>query len=497
MSRSLRDALAIASLARCARDGSPLPDLGRACARRPGAGAARRGGFRGVGGGAPAWTPASLPGAYAIYDTRYGVTTATGVSNITSRVPGGPDRSQATAGLQPILHPRYADLGNKPAMLFDGATLYRLEGGAASDWNAFHGSGDYTIVHFGYLAGSGFRAFCATSQGTAANIGFAWVVNTGGNQQYYVTNGSVSENETGPATAAGSARFTAVRKSGTSIVMDVDGTEGAATTLALTPTGSDAGAAMRWGTAITPAGVASLPFNGASCYLGFFKRALTDAEIARVRAWLLAQFDPWRIMWCGDSTTSGSAGLVGGMRLDAQDVLIAAGVPFRSVGPSADGFSEGGFLVDGRHYGIGGVTQASRLGGVLTAVQATYTPDVLVLAYGVNDIGGATRTGAQALADTETLIGEIIAQDATARIVVRDCLRLAGYPAYAAYESERAAYNAGIDALVAAQVALGRRVAAWHLTSDPTTSDGLHPDDTATGYPSMAASAAAAIQSVL
>jgi hypothetical protein len=49
--RDFDDALAIASLVRAARDGSPLPDLGRACARRrPGP---QHGGARGIGGGAP------------------------------------------------------------------------------------------------------------------------------------------------------------------------------------------------------------------------------------------------------------------------------------------------------------------------------------------------------------------------------------------------------------------------------------------------------------
>lgn len=447
--------------------------------------------------GDPPYYPAALPGAFAIYDTRYGVTTATGVSGITSRKAGGPALSQATGGLQPLLHPRQPQLGNKPAMLFDGATLYRVGGLSAADWKAFHGSADHTIVAFSYLnAGSAFRAICGTSQGGAANVGFLLTTNGSNVLQNYVTNGTVSEAESGPTVSPTSIHMMAVRKSGTQYVMNVDGTQSAPTTQVLSPSSADPASSLQWGVAIAPGPTATLPWSGAHTFLYLGKQALSDTQIGELRTWLRAQWEPERILYAGDSTTVGSGGLVGGFRLRLQDQLIAQGMPFTTVGPSGDGFSEGGYPVDGKHYGVGGVTQASRLGGVLTGVMTTYPSEILVLGFGVNDIGGGTKTGAQALADTETLIGEVVALNASQRIVIRDCLKLASYPAYAANEAERLVYNAGLDALATAQRALGRRVVRWALTSDPTTSDGLHPDDTATGYPSMAVSGAAAIQAV-
>ena len=449
--------------------------------------------------GAPQYYPATLPGAFAIYDTRYGVTTATGVSQITSRVAGGPTLAQATTGLQPLLHPRYAALGNKPAMLFDGTTKFRVGGATAADWAAFHGAGggDFTIVEFSYLAtGSAYHTICATSNGSAS-AGFTFLTSNIHTMQDWIANGTTQETESGPASVGlSSIHMFAVRKSGTTFTMDLDGTKGTPTTQVITPAAGAPQAPLQWGASITSAPVADKPWSGAKVWLGLFKAALSDNELAALRAWLRAQWEPERILWVGDSTTAGLVGNTGGFRLRLQDQLIAAGMPFTTVGPTADGFSEGGYVVDGRHYGVGAATQASRLGGVLTGVMTTYPSEIAVLRLSINDIGPGTKTGAQCLADTETLIGEVIALNATQRIVIGDCLSFGAYAPYLANEGERLAYNAGLDVLAAAQRALGRRVVAWHLTSDPTTSDGLHPDDTATGYPSMAISGAAAIQAV-
>lgn len=194
-----------------------------------------------------------------------------------------------------------------------------------------------------------------------------------------------------------------------------------------------------------------------------------------------------RILVMGDSITVGHNGLVGGWRVGLSTALTTATVQHTYVGPYSDAY--------GAHRGVSGTAACLQTSAVQTDCE-TYDPRVIVISYGVNDIGGNADGGQQqTAAQTITAITNVInwcqagapqASILVATVVVPQTSAFASYYARRAIHEE---YNALLPALCASK---GVRLVDMGA---PTTSDGVHPD--ADGYADMAATHSAAILAAL
>ena len=178
------------------------------------------------------------------------------------------------------------------------------------------------------------------------------------------------------------------------------------------------------------------------------------------------------IMACGDSITVGELGLTGGWRSGVASRLTAAGIAYSYVGPITDAY--------GSHRGESGTTAIAQVGAVIEANATTYQPDVAILAYGMNDIGMGNGPTAF-LAALDDIVGWLRVGAPQVRILVLSVIRpgpnLYGYETYLAdYDTVNAALPAWCDARLCTFVDIGA----------PTTSDGVHPVDGASGYDVMA-----------
>lgn len=101
--------------------------------RRPGVGAARRAGFRGIGGGvAPAapWTPSSLSSLAHWYRGTDVVLASTKITTMTDLVSsGGANATQGTDAARPVYSATIASLGSKPGAVFTRASTQFIRAG--------------------------------------------------------------------------------------------------------------------------------------------------------------------------------------------------------------------------------------------------------------------------------------------------------------------------------------------------------------------------------
>lgn len=202
----------------------------------------------------------------------------------------------------------------------------------------------------------------------------------------------------------------------------------------------------------------------------------------------------------GDSTTLGFAGATGGYVGKADTSLTADGYRHSFVGTIVVG-AIGMWAASGE-----GIAYFRNAGTAPLAAQvATQRSAFLILAIGWNNIRGndvgAAYTQAIHRAAIEALLDEVWAAAPWVRVVVTQMPPTKADDPAAWPDADNAACNAFITtwngttmpAMVAAYVALGRRIVAAGAYADPVRSDNVHPVDGATGYDLMAAPVVAAL----
>jgi lysophospholipase L1-like esterase len=193
--------------------------------------------------------------------------------------------------------------------------------------------------------------------------------------------------------------------------------------------------------------------------------------------WSLSSGASARVMACGDSITYGYQSLLGGWRPRATQ---AVSVRYAWVGPY-DSY--------GLNRGVSG-EKASDVAGDLAAFAAelvTYAPDVVVLAWGTNDLGNGGT-----VADYETNMNAIIDQVQMTlplcKIVVQSIVEPTSGPYFAHIANYVTANTTTLPAICAAQGCTFADVGTSIVTSD-----GVHPVQGDTGYNLMAQPTANAI----
>lgn len=194
-----------------------------------------------------------------------------------------------------------------------------------------------------------------------------------------------------------------------------------------------------------------------------------------------------RILWEGDSITRGSNGDNGGWRKYVQAALEAANIGYVAVGPLTAG-STG--MTQTAHNGVSGSSMSAS--GVATDC-STYTPNVMCLAFGMNDLGSGTSS-TTFLATLNSGIDNIQALEIvkSSKILVQKVL----LPT-----SAHASYYANLAQFTACQSAAPAQMTTQGVTyvdcGSPAQSDGVHPVDGATGYDIMGAAMLSALLSVI
>lgn len=183
-----------------------------------------------------------------------------------------------------------------------------------------------------------------------------------------------------------------------------------------------------------------------------------------------------KILCCGDSITVGYHSLLGGWRVGLSSALTASGITHAFAGPYSDAY--------GSHAGVSG-SSASDQSSALQTMCETYDPNIVIVGWGVNDVGGVAAGGrghsaATALADIEACLEWVIAGAPQARVFQTTLIvpQNNGIPSYYSRVPHFEQVNVGLPALCKS---LGVTLIDYGA---PPTSDGLHPSQT--GYASMA-----------
>jgi lysophospholipase L1-like esterase len=167
-----------------------------------------------------------------------------------------------------------------------------------------------------------------------------------------------------------------------------------------------------------------------------------------------------RIMVAGDSITVGHNGLVGGWRVGLSSALVAAGVAYSYVGPYSDAY--------GAHRGVSGDRAGAQGAGFQTDCE-TYDPSLVILGYGVNDIGGEYLDATGTLNAISDVIVRTQAGAPQALILVQSLVVPGpGFPTYYANRAENIEVNAALPAFCSA------RGCYFVDIGSPETSDGVH-----------------------
>lgn len=194
-----------------------------------------------------------------------------------------------------------------------------------------------------------------------------------------------------------------------------------------------------------------------------------------------------RIMISYDSLGIGYTDLVGGFRPELSAALTAAGVQHSYTGPSSDAY--------GAHRSVSGTAAVLQTITLQTDCE-TYDPRVVLLGYGVNDLGGnpdgQQQTVVQFLAGLSDCVAWVQA-GAPQAIVIVQSVPIPG-PAFPTYYARRALNEEANTLLPAFCAARNCRLVSIN-DSDAYTSDGVH--RTAAGYTLMATALSNAILAAL
>ena len=197
---------------------------------------------------------------------------------------------------------------------------------------------------------------------------------------------------------------------------------------------------------------------------------------------------PMKIMPMGDSITNG-VGATGGYRLELKDLMVPRGHSFDYVGVANSGPFE---IEDRQHEGRNGF-KISEVAALARTEVNTYTPNVVLLLIGTNDVTTDTDLP-NAPARLSGLIDTILDAQPTTTVIVGSIPPLAN----AADEAQGVAYNAAIPGIVQARVDAGKKVSFVDIHGALTVSDlvdGVHPN--ADGYLKMAQAWLPAVEATL
>ncbi len=193
---------------------------------------------------------------------------------------------------------------------------------------------------------------------------------------------------------------------------------------------------------------------GATALIGSAVTAATvtgasTAPAADAPAVPIVRATPTKIMPIGDSNTAGGDAPGAAYRVDLYELLKADGRPIDFVGSVTSGPTT---LGDRNHEGHGGWTIGQIQGGV-TGWLNTYTPDVITLQIGTNDMYDDASAGA-APGKLSTLLDTITSTRPNAKVFVSAIPVLQDVN----HHARVAAFNYTIPGIVAAKVAAGKQV---------------------------------------
>lgn len=178
----------------------------------------------------------------------------------------------------------------------------------------------------------------------------------------------------------------------------------------------------------------------------------------------------------GDSITWGYAALTGGWRKGLNNLLDSSSVIYNCVGNFT---SDSPGMTKPNHIGISGDRATYYNTSQIQSRINTYQPEVVILGYGMNDIGnGVTPTN---FINAYKTIIDAINSSKYCRIYVQKIIIPSQSHAYTAYLSNYTTANN----LIADFINYASNVKIIEIDSI-TTSDGIHPSDGTNGYDKMA-----------
>lgn len=202
----------------------------------------------------------------------------------------------------------------------------------------------------------------------------------------------------------------------------------------------------------------------------FYLRAITAAEVTELFTTERAAATPPPVMPLGDSIVRGLPAVTEiGWRLGVRNQADGdtPAVPFNFVGPLG-----GGAFADDQHAGYSGNTIA-QIRTQWNTSAFLYTPRVVILMCGTNDVSGLDATGAEIVDRLELLVDDLEASSVEQVLV---CSIAPRNPAQS-FATITNDYNAGLPAMLASKTkstfvdASGTMVYATHI--DP---DQIHPN---------------------
>lgn len=204
---------------------------------------------------------------------------------------------------------------------------------------------------------------------------------------------------------------------------------------------------------------------------GFAAQPRTAAAVQAEPAVPISRATPTKVMPLGDSITAGADAAQGGYRTDLYQLLRADGRPVDFVGSTVSGSAA---LADKDNEGHGGWT-IGMIQGSIAGWLNTYTPDVLTVQIGTNDMYDDAAAGA-APGRLSTLLDTIAQTRPDAQVFVTSIPPINDANHY----SRVNAFNNTIPGIVAAKVAAGKKIT--FVDTNPSfanpydMADAVHPN---------------------
>lgn len=441
-----------------------------------------------------AYTPLQHPTKLLWWDSNS--LSATPVSSWLDRV-SAVDAAQGTGANQPAWSAT-AVSSAYPGVTFDGTADFLQAAGAGA---ALSGKTNLTLIVAALDTETAVKvALELTANSTTTNGGFSLAPNNTGTNFCAIVRGTAGATarqvatETMAAAAVWSVAFDYATAGANAIPWIRK--NGVSQTLANITTASAAGSAANSTLNFGARNGASLFWPGTHAQVFICESIAENAALTMVENYLGASVglsileNLGRVLTIGDSITRGLNADTGGWRRFVESELLAAGVPWTAVGPFTTGSSG---CTQKAHGGLNNDTTADRAATIVAQVTAAM-PQVIIWALGVNDIGSAVAPPRVSPAQYITNLTALL--DAADGIVptVQHLIQTIIVPTAGSgldYLAEYATANASLATLCA-----GRARCTLVNVGAPTRDDGVHPVDTAGGYPAMGVTLAAALRAL-
>jgi lysophospholipase L1-like esterase len=181
-----------------------------------------------------------------------------------------------------------------------------------------------------------------------------------------------------------------------------------------------------------------------------------------------------KIMYIGDSITVGHNALSGGWRKNLNVLMTAENREFSCVGL----FSDPAGMAKNNHLGISGDKATTQTISVVQSRITTYQPNIIILGYGMNDLGQGV-TPAAFITSIKNIVDWINAVKFCKIYIQKIIVPTMGHP-YASFASNFNTANTLIEDLPN----YSSNISIVNINGI-ATSDGIHPIDGATGYDKM------------